>query len=485
MLHKIDRTAYIDGCWLEPAGRDMAEHYSPHNRELLVGRSVRLTANDVDAAAAGAKQALVRWSRLSGAQRAAYLFRIAQRIEEDAEELAHLLTLEMGKPIGEARGEVARAVQLFRYYAGEGLRAIGEVLPSSDGVSHLYTTRVPLGVVGVITPWNFPVAIPAWKIAPALIYGNTVVWKPAEHAAITAARLMRLFEASELPAGVVQLVTGTGAEVGQRIIEHPDVTGVSFTGSDTVGKRVAQTAAARHAKYQLEMGGKNATIVLADADLARAADTILSAAMRSAGQKCTATSRVIVEASVKEPLTAMLIERARSIKLSSPFENDCFLGPVVSRMQYDSILNRIDDGVRGGARLLAGGKAKTDGEFAKGYYIEPTIFDRVDPEDPLVQEEVFGPVLAVQEADDAEHAIELANNVRYGLAASVFTNNYSHIHAFVNGIEAGLVKVNGETAGVELQAPFGGMKLSSSYSREQGRAAIDFFTQIKTVIVSP
>lgn len=484
-VNVIDKTAYINGCWVEPGSRPSKDHFSPLNAELLVGRSLQLSMEDVDQAVQGAKEALPNWSSLSGTQRANFLFKAAQKLEDHLEELAQLLTVEMGKPIGEARGEVNRAVVLFRYYAGEGLRSIGEVLPSTDGVSHLYTTRVPLGVVGLITPWNFPVAIPVWKMAPALIFGNTVVWKPAEHSTITASKLMQLLEESGLPKGVVQLVSGSGSVVGQRILDHPDVTGISFTGSDAVGKQVSQAASSRHAKYQLEMGGKNATIVLADADLERAADVIISAAMRSAGQKCTATSRVIVEKSVKEQLTSLLIERANRIKLSNPLKNDCYLGPVVSKRQYESILNFIQIGIREGAQVLAGGKAKTEGEFAKGYYIEPTILDHVDPQSTLAQEEIFGPVLVINEADHLDHAIDLANSVRYGLAAAVFTQNQKHIHHFVNRIEAGLIKVNGETAGVEPQAPFGGMKLSSSYSREQGRAAIEFFTQVKTVVITP
>lgn len=481
----IERTSYIDGCWIEPGEREIKEHYSPIDTERLVGRSIQLTAADVDAAVQGARRELPNWSGLSGMERASYLFRAAQFLEERKEELAQLLTLEMGKPIGEARGEVQRAVLLFRYYAGEGMRSIGEVLPASDRVSLLYTTRVPLGVVGLITPWNFPVAIPVWKLAPAIIFGNTVVWKPAEHAAITAARLMQLLEESGLPPGVVQLVSGSGSVVGQRLLEHPQVTGISFTGSDAVGREVARQASARHAKYQLEMGGKNSSVVLADADLERAADTIISAAMRSAGQKCTATSRVIVEKPVRDRLTSLLVEKSGGIKLSNPLEEDCYLGPVVSKGQHESILGSIDRGLQEGARLLAGGRARTEGDFARGYYIEPTVLDGVEPQSYLAQEEVFGPVLAVMEADDLEHALELANGVRYGLAASVFTNSQQQARRFINGIEAGLVKVNGETAGVELQAPFGGMKLSSSYSREQGRAAIEFFTQVKTVLVTP
>jgi len=484
-VNVIESTAYINGCWLEPGSRPVKAHYSPLNTELLVGSSTQLSTADVDLAVQSAKQALPSWSALSGMQRANYLFKAAQMLEDHQEELAQLLTAEMGKPLGEARGEVNRAVVLLRYYAGEGLRSIGDVLPATDGISHLYTTRVPLGVVGLITPWNFPVAIPVWKLAPALIFGNTVVWKPAEHATIAAARLMQLLEASGLPPGVVQLVSGSGAVVGQRILDHLDVTGISFTGSDAVGQQVAQAATARHAKYQLEMGGKNATIVLADADLERAADTIISAAMRSAGQKCTATSRVIIEKPVKAQLTSLLVERAKRIQLSDPRDSGCYLGPVVSQRQYASILDFIQSGVREGAEIVAGGQAKMEGEFAKGYYIEPTILDRVDPQSTLAQEEIFGPVLVIHEADDLDHAIQLANGVRYGLAAAIFTHSHKHIHHFVNRIEAGLIKVNGETAGVEPQAPFGGMKLSSSYSREQGRAAIEFFTQVKTVVITP
>lgn len=481
---EIQSTSYIGGRWLEREAYQLKEHYSPIDGQVI-GHSLLCGEAEVNLAVSSTKEALNGWAKLSPVQRGNYLFTASKLFEEHAEQLAQTLTLEMGKPIGEARGEVGRAVALLRYYAGEGMRSIGEVLPATDGISHLYTTRVPLGVVGLITPWNFPVAIPIWKIAPALIYGNTVVWKAADHATITAAHIARLFELAGLPTGVVNLLSGPGSVIGNAIVAHRDITGISFTGSDQVGKAIAMGATERGAKYQLEMGGKNASIVLADADLPRAADTIVSAAMRSSGQKCTATSRVIVEKSIADTFTQMLVERVKAIKLSDPRENDCYLGPVVTGKQRDSILAAIQKASDDGATLLTGGGQPQGEALQNGCYVEPTVFKTSRTDTELWQEEIFGPVIAIVEADHLDHAIELANSVRYGLAAGIFTQNYGKIHAYIHQIEAGLIKVNGETAGVELQAPFGGMKQSSSYSREQGRAAIEFFTQIKTVVVTP
>jgi len=347
----------------------------------------------------------------------------------------------------------------------------------------MFTTRVPLGVVGVITPWNFPVAIPVWKIAPALVYGNTVVWKPATETAVTAAKIAACFHDAGLPAGVLNLVIGSGSVIGQGIAEHPGIHGITFTGSNGVGKRIAQAAVARGAKYQLEMGGKNPVIVLKDADLELAVNATISGGLRSTGQKCTATSRVIVEKEIFPAFREKLLEKIAALKVGDGMDASTWLGPCASESQMETVLGYIRKGVEEGAELLCGGERLSEGEMANGFFVAPTVFDRVTPDMTIFREEIFGPVLALVQADNLKEALRLANDSEYGLSASIFTRDIGSILTFIQDMEAGLVRVNEETAGVELQAPFGGMKSSSSHSREQGTAAIEFYTAIKTVFV--
>ncbi|HTV40607.1 MAG TPA: aldehyde dehydrogenase family protein [Candidatus Sulfotelmatobacter sp.] len=478
----IEAKQYINGEWTGSASGQRATRENPSNINETIGNYPLASAEETNAAIEAAHRALPAWKAMPWPARSEILHRAANILDENKEELARLMTREMGKPIAEARGELKRGVVLLRYYAGEGMRPSGEVFPASDGKTLLYSNRIPLGVVGIITPWNFPVAIPLWKMAPALIYGNTVVWKPAEPSSITGFALMQLLEKAGFPKGVINMVAGNGAIVGQCITSHPLVHGISFTGSNDVGRKVALAAVERGVKYQLEMGGKNPTIVAADADMRKAVDLTLSAAMRFAGQKCTATSRVIVEESIVPAFTEMIVEKARSIKLSDPLEDDCYLGPVVTQTQHSNILASVGRSAKNGASLLTGGKAP-DGK--QGYFIEPTIFGRVDPSSELGQREIFGPVLGIIPARNLEHALELANDVKFGLSAAIFSRDISRILKFIKSAEAGMIKINGETAGVEPHAPFGGLKQSSSHSREQGRAAIEFFTSIQTIAISP
>ncbi len=478
----IEAKNYINGEWTLSQNSETREN--PSNIREVIGTFPLASAAETTTAIEAAHQALPAWKALPGPARSEILHQAANLLDANKEELARTMTREMGKPIAEARGEVKRGVVLLRYYAGEGMRALGEVYPASDGKTLLYSNRIPLGVVGVITPWNFPVAIPLWKMAPALIFGNTVVWKPAEPASITGFALLQILEKAGFPKGVINLVSGKGSEVGQCLTSHPLVHGVSFTGSNQVGRKVALSAVERGTKFQLEMGGKNPTIVAADADLRKAVDLTVSAAMRFAGQKCTATSRVIVEESILSTFTEMLLEKLKTIKLSDPLEEDCYIGPVVNRTQHANILASIEQGVKSGARLLSGGK-KPDGKLSGGYFIEPTVFDKVDPNSELGQREIFGPVLGILPARDLKEAFEIANSVPFGLSAAIFTKDISRVLHFIKSSEAGMIKINGETAGVEPHAPFGGMKQSSSHSREQGRAAIEFFTSIQTIAISP
>jgi len=478
------RLNYIDGAWVPPSSGEYAVNYNPANADEAVGRLPRSSPEDADRAVRAAHRALPGWRAASGAARGEVLHKAALLLERQADEVAALITKEMGKTVAEARGEALRGAAILKYYASEGLRATGEHIPASDGSSLLYTKRTPLGVVALITPWNFPIAIPLWKLAPALVYGNTVVLKPAENAGLAAAKLFELLAEAGVPSGVANLVHGDGASVGDALTVHPLVAGISFTGSNAVGRRIARTASERGAKYQLEMGGKNAVIVWEDADLERAADMIVSGAMKSAGQKCTATSKAIVASAVKERFAELLLQRIAAIRVGDGMDPETYYGPLAAAKQRDAVLRAIRRGVEEGAKLLCGGGAPSRPELAGGHYVEPTLFDGVKADMALAKEEIFGPVLALMEARTLHEAIELANGTEYGLSAAIFTSSLQTAMTFAGRVEAGMIKVNAETAGVEYQAPFGGLKQSSSHSREQGRAAIEFFTHTQTVSFS-
>jgi len=474
---------YINGEWRGSSTGETVASVNPANRHDIVGLVPNSGRDDLESAVAAADAARKAWRKLAGPARGQILYKVADILESRLEDIAETMTREMGKTFGEAKGETARGVALLRYYAGEGMRKIGDVIPSTDAGALMFTTRVPLGVVGVITPWNFPVAIPVWKIAPALVYGNTVVWKPATETAVTAAKIAACFHDAGLPAGVLNLVIGSGSVIGQGIAEHPGIHGITFTGSNGVGKRIAQAAVARGAKYQLEMGGKNPVIVLKDADLELAVNATISGGLRSTGQKCTATSRVIVEKEIFPAFREKLLEKIAALKVGDGMDASTWLGPCASESQMETVLGYIRKGVEEGAEPLCGGERLSEGEMANGFFVAPTVFDRVTPDMTIFREEIFGPVLALVQADNLEEALRLANDSEYGLSASIFTRDIGSILTFIQDMEAGLVRVNEETAGVELQAPFGGMKSSSSHSREQGTAAIEFYTAIKTVFV--
>jgi alpha-ketoglutaric semialdehyde dehydrogenase len=474
---------YINGEWLFSATNEVDTSVNPADRNEVVGYLQRSSREDLNKAVEAAQQAKKNWRKLSGSARGDFLYKAANILESRLDEIAETMTKEMGKTLPEAKGETARGIAILRYYAGEGLRKIGDVIPSTDSEALMFTTRVPLGVVGVISPWNFPVAIPIWKMAPALIYGNTVVLKPASEAAVTAAKVVECFNEAGFPAGVINLVTGSGSVIGQGIVEHPEINGITFTGSNSVGKQVGQGAFARGAKYQLEMGGKNPVIIAKDADLDLAVEGTISGGLRSTGQKCTATSRVFVDAEIYDKFKEKLLQKLSELKVGNGLEGETWMGPCASENQLNNVLSYIEKGKNEGASLLYGGNKYSGDGYENGFYVEPTVFENVDLTMTIAKEEIFGPVLALIKVGTFEEAIELANDTEYGLSASVYTKDISKILAFVNDIEAGLVRVNSETAGVELQAPFGGVKQSSSHSREQGQAAIEFFTSIKTVFV--
>ncbi|WP_181348107.1 alpha-ketoglutaric semialdehyde dehydrogenase GucD [Thalassobacillus sp. CUG 92003] len=472
---------YVNGQWRGSSSNEVTESNNPAKPDEIVGKVQASTKNDLDEAVEAAKAGQKKWSKMTGAERGNYLFKAADILEQHIEEVALSMTKEMGKTFPEAKGETARGVAILRYYAGEGMRPEGDVIPSTDSSALMFSKRVPLGVVGVITPWNFPVAIPLWKSVPALIYGNAVVLKPASEAAVTAAKVIECFDEAGVPEGVMNLVTGKGSVIGQGLAEHEDVTAVTFTGSNSTGQLIGKTVAARGGKYQLEMGGKNPLIVADDSNVDLAVDAAISGGLKSTGQKCTCSSRVIVQSGIYEKFKQKLLAKVEDIRVGDGLNTDAFMGPCATKSQFESVKEYIKIGQEEGAELIFGGHPVSDD--AGGYYIEPTIFNEVSTSMKIAQEEIFGPVLALMKVDTVEEAIDLANDVDFGLSASIFSKNIDHILTFIDDIEAGLVRINSETAGVELQAPFGGMKASSSYSREQGQAAKEFFTTTKTVFV--
>ncbi|GGG22810.1 alpha-ketoglutaric semialdehyde dehydrogenase GucD [Paenibacillus abyssi] len=476
---------YINGEWMPAVGGGTKKSINPSRSHEIVGYVPDSSEADLNGAVAAAEAARAAWRKLTGAQRGSLLYKAADLLESRLDEIGETMTREMGKTWAEAKGETARGAAILRYYAGEGMRSIGEVIPSTDAEALMFTTRTPLGVVGVISPWNFPVAIPIWKMAPALAYGNTVVWKPATETAVTAAKVMQCLHDAGFPPGVVNMVIGSGSAIGQGMASHPGIHGITFTGSNAVGKQVGQAALARGAKYQLEMGGKNPIIIAADADLDLAVDATISGGLRSTGQKCTATSRVIVIKDVYEAFKAKLLDKVAALKVGDGMDASTWLGPCANENQLDTVLSYIRKGTEEGAVLLAGGTRPSDPDLADGFYVTPAVFDNVTPDMSIARDEIFGPVLALIAVEHIEQAIAVANDSEYGLSASIYTKDIGNVLSFVQEMEAGLVRVNAETAGVELQAPFGGMKQSSSHSREQGQAAIEFFTSIKTVFIKP
>lgn len=473
----------INNEWVESSSRKTIKSISPLNKENVVGYVQNSNKVDLEKTVVAAHEAKKAWRKIGQAARGQYLFKVANILEENIDDIAETMTREMGKTLPEAKGETARGVAILRYYAGEGMRKEGDVIPSSDKDALMFTKRTPLGVVGIITPWNFPVAIPIWKVAPALVYGNTVVFKPATEAAVTAAKVVDCFVKAGLPAGVLNFITGSGSVIGQDLIEHPLLDAITFTGSENVGEGVAKSAAARGIKFQLEMGGKNPVIVTKDADIDAAVEAVISGAFRSSGQKCTASSRVIVDEQVYDSFVDKLVTETKKITVGDALKEGIWMGPSASESQFNTVKNYIEIGKEEGASLLVGGEVLTGEEFDKGFYITPAIFGDVQSEMRIAQEEIFGPVIALLRATDLENAIDIANDTKYGLSASIFTTNIGSILEFIDEIEVGLVRINAESAGVELQAPFGGMKASSTGSREQGQSAIEFYTAIKTVFI--
>lgn len=475
----------IGGEWRAAASGGTFENRNPADTDDLVGRFAASGAEDVRAAVDAASEAFAGWRMTSPIARANILFKAAEILAGRANDIGRELTREEGKTLKEGIGETGRAVQILRYFAGEAQQPSGEHYPSMNSMTLLYTIREPLGVCALITPWNFPIAIPAWKIAPALAFGNTVVIKPASAAPLCTVRLVEALHDAGLPAGVLNLVSGSAGDVGDPLVRDGRVVAISFTGSNAVGMELRRSAAERGAKLQLEMGGKNPAIVLADADIDHAIQHLVTGAMWSSGQKCTATSRAIVDRTIADALVAELTARIAGLVVGDPQAAETQIGPVIDAKAADRITEDIERGTKEGATILAGGGRLSDNGRGRGHFVAPTLLGNVDSDSYLGQEEVFGPVLGVIAVDGYEEAIAVANSIRFGLSASIFTRDLGKAMAFARDIQAGIVHINSETPGAEPQVPFGGMKGSSSYSREQGKAAREFFTQTKTVYFDP
>jgi len=472
---------YIAGQWVECTSGKTFPNINPANTTEIVGHFQASGAEDVQAACEAAAKAQPAWSAAPAPRRAEYLFKAAELLESRLAKISEEMTREEGKTLPEAKGEVKRAINILRYFGGEGARQFCYQIPSERDNVFCYTLRKPLGVVALITPWNFPSAIPAWKMAPALVAGNTVVIKPASLAPLSSYRVVEALHEAGIPPGVVNYVTGAGGAVGNALVEHPAVRAVSFTGSCEVGNALYEKVTRRKVRVQLEMGGKNPTVVLKDADLDYAADVLVNGAFFSTGQKCTACSRAIIERSIYEPLLDKLIAKTRKLKVGNGLEPGVEIGPAVDAAQLATDLKYIEIARNEGATLVCGGQRLTGGIYDLGYFVEPTLFTGVTPEMRIAQEEVFGPVLGLMVADDFEDAMRLANGVKFGLSASIVSRDLTRVHQFINRIEAGLITVNLPTAGVEYQLPFGGTKESSFGMREQGPAALDFYTETRTV----
>ena len=473
---------FINGEWAGSAARASVENRNPANFDEVLGLAPDSTAAEARAAVAAAARALPAWRRTPAPVRGQVVAKAAAVMQERREELARAMTMEEGKTIREARGEIQKSVNIMEFMAGEARRFGGETLYSELPNNLAYTLKQPLGVVAVITPWNFPVCIPCWKIAPALVTGNAVVFKPSPLTPWTAQLVCEVFQAAGLPPGVLNMVIG-GAAVGEEFINNPAVAAVSFTGSNTVGSQIYNQGAKRMIRVQCEMGGKNPVVVMADADLELAAAGTVAGAFGSTGQRCTATSRVIVENSVADRFVGMLVERAQKLRVGNGLEEAADMGPAVDENQLNKDLRAIEEGKRTGARVLCGGERLRGPVYDRGYFVAPTLFDRVDPKSPLAQVEIFGPVLSVLRVRDFEEALAVANDVPYGLTSSIYARDANLIFRFTEEIETGITHVNSPTVGGEAHLPFGGVKGTSMGWREQGRTAVDFYTEIKTVYV--
>jgi aldehyde dehydrogenase (NAD+) len=474
---------FISGEWQESSSAKTIENINPANTDDRIGTIRQATRDEARRAVESASNARASWRATPAPARGRILARAARLMEEDKENLARMLTREEGKTLAESRGELQRSINVAEFCAGEARRLNGETIQSELPANFAYTIKQPLGVVACITPWNFPVAIPVWKIAPALVAGNTVVFKPASLTPSTAVRIVEIFEEAGIPKGVLNLILGSGSEAGDEIINHPAVKAVSFTGSNEIGIRMYEQVSRRGAKVQCEMGGKNPVVVMEDADMELAVESTAQGAFGSSGQRCTATSRAVVVNEVADEFVERIAARAKSMRIGDGADPQTEMGPSVDEGQFKTVLSYIDIGREDGATLVCGGsRAEGDG-LDKGYFVQPTVFDRVTPDMRIAREEIFGPVLSVLRVKDFDEAMRVANDSEYGLSSSIFTNDAARIFRFVDEIETGMTHINSPTTGGEAHIPFGGIKSTGIGDREQGSTALDFYTELKVIYV--
>ncbi len=474
---------YIGGLWQKAENGETFASYNPANQKEVIGHFAASTTNDVKKAVDAAVAALPAWRHTPAVHRAEILLKASRLLEMRKEDLASNMVREMGKVIKEARGDVQEAIDMAKFMAGEGRRMIGQTVPSELPDKFAMAVRQPIGVVGLITPWNFPMAIPSWKIFPALVGGNTIVFKPATDTPFCALLLVEILIEAGVPAGVINFITGSGGKIGMAIVEDPRVRMISITGSTEVGRRVAGRCGELMKKISCELGGKNAICVMDDADLDLAIDGALWGAFGTTGQRCTAASRVIIHKARYKEFVTKFVERTKQLKLGDGLNPDVEIGPVVNKSQLQSVNEYVEIGKKEGATLLHGGQILSDGQFADGCFHAPTIFGDVKPNMRIAQEEIFGPVVALLEVASFEEAIEVANGTEYGLSLSMYTKDVNRAFKAMEELESGIVYINAPTIGAEIQLPFGGIKQTGNGHREAGSTAIDQFTEWKSIYV--
>jgi len=474
---------YINGKWKTSASGETFENVNPANHNEVLGRFQKSNKKDVNEAIAAAENAQKAWRATPAPKRGEILFKVAELLLQNKESLAQDMTREMGKVIGETRGDVQEAIDLTYYTAGEGRRLLGETVPSELKNKFCMSVRMPVGIVSAITPWNFPIAIPSWKLVPALVCGNTVVIKPATDTPLSVVNFVKIFEQAGLPPGVLNLVTGSGTEVGTPMVEHDKVNLVSFTGSTDTGSVIASSCAKNMKQYSLEMGGKNAIIVMDDADLELAVEGVIFGAFGTTGQRCTACSRVIVHKKVLKKFTEMLVARTKTLKLGDGLKAKTDVGPLINESQRTKVDNYVQIGKTEGAKLLIGGKHASGKDCKNGSFYQPTIFGDVASKMRIAQEEIFGPVVAIIPCNSFEQAVEIVNDSKFGLSSAIYTRDVNRAFKAMETLDTGITYINASTIGAEIQLPFGGTKGTGNGHREAGTTALEIFSEWKSVYV--
>jgi aldehyde dehydrogenase (NAD+) len=474
---------YINGKWKASSSGETFENVNPANHSEVLGRFQKSNKKDVNEAISAAENAQKQWRETPAPKRGEILFKVAELLQQQKESLAQDMTREMGKVISETRGDVQEAIDLTYYTAGEGRRLLGETVPSELKNKFCMSVRMPVGIVSAITPWNFPIAIPSWKLVPALVCGNTVVIKPATDTPLSVVNFIKIFEQAGLPPGVLNMVTGSGSEVGTPMTEHEKVKLVSFTGSTDTGSLIASSCARNMKQYSLEMGGKNAIIVMDDADLDLAVEGVIFGAFGTTGQRCTACSRVIVHKKIMKKFTDLLVARTKTLKLGDGLKAKTDVGPLVNESQRTKIHNYVQIGSNEGAKLLIGGKYATGKDCKNGSFYQPTIFADVAPKMRIAQEEIFGPVVAIIPCNSFEQAVEIVNDSKFGLSSAIYTRDVNRAFKAIETLDTGITYINASTIGAEIQLPFGGTKGTGNGHREAGTTALEIFSEWKSVYV--